>query len=89
MIFQSLQEKIRPASDIEEKTDWAIEAEKEYVAEQKKTERMIRKYIIIPVSAVLSLMSCGGSVHGPVFAKADGTGFGPEYGFESGLSENQ
>lgn len=36
MIFQSLQEKIRPASDIAEKTDWAIEAEKEYVAEQKK-----------------------------------------------------
>ena len=36
MIFQSLQEKIRPASSsVVEKSDWAIEAEKEYVAKQK------------------------------------------------------
>lgn len=35
MIFQSLQEKIRPTQAIVEKSDWAIEAEKEYVAEQK------------------------------------------------------
>lgn len=35
MIFQSFQERIRPTSVIENRTDWAIEAEKEYVAEQK------------------------------------------------------
>lgn len=35
MIFQSLQEKIRPTQAVIEKSDWAIEAEKEYVAEQK------------------------------------------------------
>ena len=35
MIFQSLQEKIRPKTGFVEKNDWAIEVEKEYVAEQK------------------------------------------------------
>lgn len=39
MMFQSIQERIRPVSVIAEKSDWSIEAEKEYVAEQKNNSK--------------------------------------------------